>query len=104
MIVKEIRPGFEKEVELLLQKKELLETEKKEAISEALKKVDEQFAEREETIISILKLITVEVEVEVEDPVEEGQEPESTEETTPVEEVNPGHTGEAISPSSIRFN
>lgn len=102
MIVKEIRPGFEKEVELLLQKKELLETEKKEAISEALKKVDEQFAEREETIISILKLITVEVEVE--DPVEEGQEPESTEETTPVEEVNPGHTGEAISPSSIRFN
>lgn len=103
MKVNEIRPGFEKEVELLLQKKEVLEQEKAKAKEEALKKIDEEFSEREETIISILKLVTIEVEVE--DPVEE-TESESSSIETEAESLPESQTLTAspVSPSSAIFN
>ena len=106
MLVKEIKSGFEKEVELLLQKKEALEKEKEAAISEAVAKVEEEFSERENTIISILKLVTVEVEVP--DTEEEAEEikANSTESEglteQPAEEVKPS-VSEALSPSQLKF-
>jgi methionine-rich copper-binding protein CopC len=109
MLLKEVKPGFEKEAELLLQKKEVLEKEKEKAIAEAIAKVELEFSEREKTIFSILELITEQVEVP--DPEEEVKEEdtdeESSSETTvadlPVEEPTVT-VGEPISPSQIKFN
>ena len=101
MVVKEIRPGFEKEVELLIGKKEALEAEKAKAIEEAIQKVNSEFAEREDTIISILKLVTVEVEVD--DPQEEVEEVGEGQDEVQPETVSPANAS-PISPSSIPFN
>ena len=100
MIVKEVRPGFEREVELLMEKKEALEAEKSIALEEAIKKVNDEFAERENTIISILKLVTVEVEVE--DPAEEVKPGE--EEIEEVEEQVENHENQVVTPGRLSFS
>ena len=122
MKVKEVKIGFEKEAELLLKKKEDLENEKNLAIEEAIKKVNEEFAERGEIIVSILNLITVDIETPDVEVAEEAElepevsaepaelpeeEPEvQTEvepEATQPEEVKPAGTA-AVSPSLFKFN
>ena len=104
MIVKEIRPGFEKEVELLMEKKKSLEAEKSKAIEEAIQRVNSEFSERENTILSILKLVTVEVEID--DPAEEEAEVVEgvAEEVNSESEPEPQINASPLRPSSIPFN
>lgn len=84
----EVKPGFEKEFDLLVEKKNKLAEEKDKAVSAAIAKVNEEFIERENTIQSLLSLITTEVEVadEVEAEVVVEDEAEVEEK---IEEVQP---------------
>lgn len=107
--VHEVKPGFEKEFDLLADKKAKLSDEKNLAIEKAIEEVNLQFAEREKTIDDLLSLITIEVdepdekEVESTDDIEDSVE-EAVEE--PIEEVkveepvsNPQVNAQAFSPN-----
>ena len=87
--VHEVKPGFEKEFDLLADKKAKLSDEKNLAIEKAIEGVNLQFAEREKTINDLLSLITVEVD-EPDEEVEHTDDIEPTVEEVveePIEEV-----------------
>ena len=107
--VHEVKPGFEKEFDLLVEKKSKLEDEKNQAIEKAKEEVNLQFAEREKTINDLLSIITIEVDEPDEEEVESTDDIEvSVDEAVeePIEEVkaeepisNPQVNAQAFSPN-----
>lgn len=88
-IVPQAKAGFEKYYDELLERKEGLAAKKEEALRVEIEKVtaeiDAKFAEEETTINEMLKPITVEVEMEVEDNEEKAE--DVTEEAVATEAV-----------------